>query len=93
MKALLGLLATFGLKSQPFARSLEMHMIYCISFGAPAFSTLCLFQSFLNRVLDKRNPKSALDAEDLRLVPVPHLSRRKGVALQKPKSFGLSSRL
>lgn len=55
--------------------------------GCPRFSTPCLFQSFLNRILDERYSKSALDAKDLCLVPIPDLPRRKRVALKKPESF------
>ena len=58
--------------------------------GALAVSIPCLFQSFLNRVLDKGYSKSALDGQDLCLVPVPDVPRRKRVALKQPKRFRFS---
>lgn len=51
------------------------------------FFILVLVQSFLHRLLDKWHPQSAPDAKNLRLVPIPDLSRRKGIALKKSDGF------
>ena len=48
---------------------------------------LCLVYSFLHRLLDKWHPQPAPDTKDLRLVPIPDLSRRKGITLKKSDGF------